>query len=72
MEAMPRQGREETAVEKISCVCVAMAPVNNKFDGLLLRQEIAGGISCKQAEGFWDSARYRRFTQENVIWMYGV
>jgi hypothetical protein len=32
-------------VEKIFCVCMAVAPANNKFDGLGLRQEIEGVIS---------------------------
>jgi hypothetical protein len=37
-----------------------VVPVNNKSDGLWLRQEIGGG------RGFWDSARRERFTQKAV------
>ena len=40
--------------------------VNNKFDGLRLRQKIGNGISQRQ-KGFWDRARNGRFAQEDVI-----
>ena len=42
-----------------------VAPVNNKSDGLWLRQEIGGETSGKH-EGFWEKVRHRRFTQEVV------
>ena len=43
-------------VEGLSNVCMDVAPVNNKYDGLLLRQEIGGETSGRQKE-FWDRAR---------------
>jgi hypothetical protein len=42
-----------------------VTPVNNKYDGLWLRQKIGGGTSSRQ-KGFWDRARYERFTREDV------
>ena len=45
-------------VERISYVCMVAAPVNNKSDGLWLRQEIGGGTSV----GNSGRARHRRFT----------
>ena len=53
------------AVEKTSGVYMVVAPVDNKFGSRCLRQETGCGTSCRQ-EGFWDSARCRRFTWEDV------
>ena len=38
---------DSKTVEKIPCVCIDVAPVNNRFDGLWLMQEKEGGISCR-------------------------
>jgi hypothetical protein len=35
-------------VERISCVCMDVAPVDNKSDSLWLRQEMGCGISWRQ------------------------
>lgn len=40
-----------SSVSKEYLVCMDVAPVNNKSDGLWLRQEIESGTS------FWDRAR---------------
>jgi hypothetical protein len=37
-------------------------PLNNKSDGLLLRQEIEGGISTRQNK-FWDRPRWEMIHQ---------
>ena len=42
-----------TGGERISYVCMDVAPVNNKSDGLCLRQEIEGWTSGRQNE-FWN------------------
>ena len=44
----------------ITCVCMNVAPVNNKSDSLWLRQEIRGKTSGRQKE-FWDRVKNRRF-----------
>ena len=54
----------EVSVQKISYICMDVAPVSNKSDGLRLRQEICG-ISGRQ-KGFYDSVRYRRLALEDV------
>ena len=51
-------------VERISYVCVDVAPVNNKSDGLWLRQEIGGGTSGRRENSGIEPGR--RFTQEDV------
>lgn len=45
----------QRTVERISYVCVDVASVNNKSDGLWHRHEIRGGASGRQRE-FWDRA----------------
>jgi hypothetical protein len=53
-------------VERISCVCMNMAPVNNKSDGLWLKQEMRGGTSERQKE-FWESAQHKRFAWNYIM-----
>ena len=52
------------AVEKMSCVCMNVAPVNNKTDGLCLSKELEGGTSYRQ-KGFWDRAKLGTLAQEH-------
>jgi len=52
-------------IERKLYVYINVAPVNNKSDGLWLRQDIEGGTSGKQKE-FHDKARSRRFAQEDL------
>ena len=54
LETLAQNGR--FTVERISYVCMDVAPVSNKYDRLWLRQKIGGGISRSQ-KGFWESAR---------------
>jgi hypothetical protein len=63
VSVLGRQRQED--VERISCVCMDLTPVDNK-SGLQLRQEIRGGTSGRQ-KGFWDRARHGRFAQEDVM-----
>lgn len=51
-------GPIQSTVERISYVCVDVAPVNNKSDGQWPRHEIRGGTSGRQRE-FWDRAMHR-------------
>jgi hypothetical protein len=44
---------KRTGIERTSYVCMHMAPVNHKSDGLWLRQEMGGGIYERQ-KVFWD------------------
>lgn len=60
-----RQSQEIEDVEKISRLCMDVAPANNKFNGLQLRQEIGGGTLCRQ-RGFWDTARHGRLAWEDL------
>lgn len=52
-------------VERITYVCMDMAPANNKSDALWLRQETEGRISGRR-ENFGIEPG-RRFTGENMI-----
>ena len=54
------------ATERISCVCMDVAPVNNKSDGLWLKQEMRGGTSERQKE-FWESAQHKRFAWNYIM-----
>jgi hypothetical protein len=61
-----------TGGERISYVCMDVAPVKNKTDGLWLRKKIGGRSSRRQKE-FWESTRHGRFAQEVVMrWTLGT
>ena len=50
------QACQQASVKRISYIRMNGEPVNNKSDGLWLRQEIGGGTSGRQ-EKLWDRAR---------------
>ena len=71
------QTKSQVQVQRISSVCVNVAPVNNKSDGLWIKQAIRDGdeISGRQKE-FWDSVRDRRITwgicEETYTWYLSI
>jgi hypothetical protein len=48
---------EGNSAENISYVCMDVAPLNNKFDGLWLMWGIGGGTMGRQEE-LWDRGRH--------------
>jgi hypothetical protein len=55
----------EVFVERLPYVCMNVAPVNNKYDGLWLRQETGGGTSRRRKNSGIEPGG--TFTQEDVM-----
>lgn len=56
---------KRTGIERTSYVCMHMAPVNHKSDGLWLRQEI-GRETCRGQKEFLHRVKCGRFSREDV------